>query len=249
MATCSRVYLRSRCCGFVRFHSYIGIDPADSFTQIGRRLGNSTVYRSTTLTIVALLFFSDTVLAQRWVQFTSESDRFAIEFPPGGPEVRDVAYESEYGATFPARVYSSEHEGDRYSVTVVDFADARRIHAERTNKTNTDDGSLYWAVDVLGSVAFAAWNIRKRGGEITYDAFHYIQRVAGHQLQITNADRSRTFAAIYLHETRLYVAEATVSPGSPPPIMFQQSLTLFDEQGNTFNYEYIHHPRLRIGGG
>ena len=67
--------------------------------------------------------------------------------------------------------------------------------------------------------------------------------------QITNADRSRTYAAIYLHESRLYVVEATVSPGRPPPIMFQQSLTLFDANGNTFNYEYIHHPRLRIGGG
>ena len=129
------------------------------------------------------------------------------------------------------------------------YADAQSIHAERTNKTSSDDGSLYWAVDVVGSIAFAAWNIRKRGGEITYDAFHYIQRVAGHQLQITNADRSRTFAGIYLHETRLYIVEATVPPRSAPPIMFQQSLVLFDEEGDTFNYDYIHHPRLRIGGG
>ena len=204
---------------------------------------------SKTLTIVALLFFSHSAFAQRWVEFTNEFDRFAIEFPPGGPEIREIAYESEYGAVFPARVYSSEDEAGRYSVTVVDYTDARRIHAERTNTTSADDGSLYWAVDVLGSISFAAWNIRKRGGEITYDAFHYIQRVAGHQLQITNSDRSRTFAGIYLHETRLYIAEVTVRPGSPPPIMFQQSLTLFDEDGNTFNYEYIHHPRLRIGGG
>lgn len=207
------------------------------------------MHHSKPLTILTLLFFTHSAFAQRWAEFSSELDRFAIEFPPGGPEIRETAYESEYGAVFPARVYSSEAEGGRYSVTVVDYTDARRIHAERTNKTNADDGSLYWAVDVLGSIPFAAWNIRKRGGEITYDAFHYIQRVAGHQLQITNSDRSRTFAAIYLHETRLYIAEATVSPGSPPPIMFQQSLTLFDEQGNTFNYEYIHHPRLRIGGG
>ena len=205
--------------------------------------------RLKTLTLVALLMLAHSAFAQRWAEFTSDLDRFAIEFPTGGPEIREMAYASEYGAVFPARVYSAEDVGGRYSVTVVDYTDARRIHAERANKTNADDGSLYWAVDVLGSIAFAAWNIRNRGGDVTYDAFHYIQRVAGHQLQITNPDQSRTFAGIYLHETRLYIAEATVPPGSPPPIMFQQSLALFDEEGNTFNYEYIHHPRLRIGGG
>ncbi len=205
--------------------------------------------RSKTLTVVVLLSLGSSAFAQRWVEYTSDRDRFAISFPPGGPMVREIAYESEYGATFPARIYSSEYDGARYSVTVVDFSDAQRIHAERTNKTNADDGSLYWAVDVLGSIAYAAWNIRKRGGDVTYDAFHYIQRVAGHQLQITSADRSRTYAGIYLHDTFLYIAEATVPAGSPPPIMFQQSLALFDQDGNTFNYEYIHHPQLRIGGG
>jgi hypothetical protein len=40
-----------------------------------------------------------------------------------------------------------------------------------------------------------------------------------------------------------------VPPGSPPPIIFQQSLTLLDDEGNTFNYDYIHSPRLKIGGG
>ncbi len=201
------------------------------------------------LTIVVLVLFAPAIFAQRWTEFTSEVDRFAIEFPPGGPQIQDIDYESEYGVIFPARTYSAENAGGRYSLTVVDYTDARRIHSERTNKTSADDGSLYWAVDVIGSIAYAAWNIRRRGGEITYDAFHYIQRVNGHQLQITNSDGSRTFAGIYLHDSRLYIAEATVPPRSPPPVMFQQSLVLFDETGNTFNYEYIHYPQLRIGGG
>ena len=140
-------------------------------------------------------------------------------------------------------------DATRYSITVVDFTDAEAIHAERANKTAADDGSLYWAVDVLGSIAYAAWNIRKRGGEITYDAFNYIQRVGGHQLQITNDDQSRTYAGIYLHETLLYILEATVPARSPPPVFFQQSLTLLNDEGETFNYPYIHSPRLRIGGG
>ena len=201
------------------------------------------------LTAVSILCIAGPALAQGWVKFTSELDRFAIDFPSSEVAMRETTYDSEYGAVFPARVYSYEDDGGRYSVTVIDFTDAERIHAERSNKTSADDGSLYWAVDVLGSIAYAAWNIRKRGGEVTYDAWHYIQRVEGHQLQITNADQSRTYAGIYLHETRLYVLEATVPAGFPPPVIFQQSLTLLNDEGNTFNYQYIHSPRLRIAGG
>ena len=185
---------------------------------------------------------------QGWIEYVSMTDRFGM-YVPGEPEVRDIAYPSEYSVVFPARLYLYEDGSSRYSVTVVDYTDSRQIHSERTNKTEADDGSLYWAIDVLGSIAYAAWNIRKRGGEVTHDAWHYIQRVQGHQLQITNADQSRTYAGIYLHETRLYILEVTVPPGSPPPIIFQQSLTLLDDEGNTFNYDYIHSPRLRIGGG
>ena len=67
---------------------------------------------------------------------------------------------------------------------------------------------------------------------MTYDAYHYIDRVEGHQLQITNTDQSRTYAAIYLLDSRLYIVEATVSPGSVPPGFFQQSLEFIDEDGN-----------------
>ena len=195
----------------------------------------------------ALLLSSPSV-GQGWIEYVSIADRFTM-YVPGEPDVRDISYASEYGVVFPARMYSYEDGPSRYSVTVVDYTDSEGIHSERSNKTSADDGSLYWAVDVLGSIAYAAWNIRKRGGEVTHDAWHYIQRVEGHQLQVTNADRSRTYAGIYLHETRLYILEATVSPESPPPIIFQQSLSLLDDEGNTFNYEYIHSPRLRIGGG
>ncbi len=200
-----------------------------------------------TLAASALLLSSPSV-GQGWIEYVSIADRFTM-YVPGEPDVRDISYASEYGVVFPARRYSYEDGPNRYFVTVVDYSDSERIHSERTNKTSADDGSLYWAVDVLGSIAYAAWNIRKRGGDVTHDAWHYIQRVEGHQLQVTNADRSRTYAGIYLHETRLYILEATVPPGSPPPIIFQQSLSLLDDEGNTFNYEYIHSPRLRIGGG
>jgi hypothetical protein len=118
---------------------------------------------------------------------------------------------------------------------VVDYTDAQRIHAERENRSEADY-ELYWEVDVRASIAYAAWNLRQRGGEITYDAYHYIDRVEGHQLQITNDDLSRTYAAIYLHDSRLYIVEATVPPNSIPPGFFQQSLQWIDEDGSRVRY-------------
>ena len=193
------------------------------------------------------LSFSLLIFAQDWTEFVSMEDRFRM-FGPGQPEVEETSYPSEYGVEYPARLYTYEDDPNRYSLTVVDYSEAQRIHSERTNKTSADDGSIYWSVDVLGSIAYAAWNIRRRGGEVTYDAFHYIQRVDGHQLQITNADQSRTYVGIYLHDLRLYIVEATSPAGRPPPTIFQQSLELLNENGEIFNYRYLHTPDIRIGG-
>ncbi len=185
---------------------------------------------------VSVLLSSGPSLAQGWAQYSNTTDQFRI-YTPGEFEVQDISYPSEYGAIFPAHVYSYEDGADRYSVTVVDYTDALRIHTERTNRTEADYLRIYWEVDVRASVAYAAWNLRQRGGEVTYDAYHYIDRVEGHQLQITNADKSRTYAAIYLHDSRLYIVEATVSPGSVPPGFFQQSLEFLDRNGDDIRYE------------
>ncbi len=180
---------------------------------------------------ISILLSCGPAFAQGWTQYSSTTDLFRIH-TPGEFAVQGIDYASEYGATLPARVYSYEDDGNRYSVTVVDYTDAQRIHAERANRTEADYISIYWEVDVRASIAYAAWNFRQRGGDVTYDAYHYIDRVEGHQLQITNTDQSRTYAAIYLLDSRLYIVEATVSPGSVPPGFFQQSLEFIDEDGN-----------------
>ncbi len=182
---------------------------------------------------IVILFSAGSSFAQSRIQHTSTADLFRIH-TPGEFEVEETTYPSEYGAIMPARVYSYENDGNRYIVTVVDYTEARRIHSERSR--TEADYVLYWEVDVRASIAYAAWNIRKRGGTVTYDAYHYIDRVEGHQLQVTNPDQSRTYAAIYLHDSRLYIVEATVKAGTPPPGMFQQSLEFIDEDGGRIRY-------------
>jgi hypothetical protein len=188
---------------------------------------------------VASVIFSSTATAQVWTEFTSHEDRFTITFP-GEPSVREISWDSEYSAVFPGRVYSVDSNGRHYSVTVIDYSNAEQIHLARMNSTEADSaqGYQYWRIDKLASVAYAATQIRQRGGEVTFDAWHHVDRVAGHQLQITNPDESRTFAGIYLHEDHLFIVEATVPRGTPPPGMFQQGLGFIDENGRRIRYSY-----------
>jgi hypothetical protein len=191
-----------------------------------------------------LMLASTPALAQEWSTFTNAVDRFEVNFP-GAPTVEDITWPSEYGAVFPGRVYTLAQNASRYAVTVIDYTNAERIHAGRTNRTEADSLPIYWQVDVQASIAYAATKFRQRPGvKVTYDAFHYIDLVSGHQLQITNPDQSRTFVGIYLHESRLYILEATVPARAPQPGLFQQSLSFLDASGKKVRYPSIYYNRL-----
>ena len=183
-----------------------------------------------------ILMFSGPSFAQGWIEFVSQIDRFGVNFP-GEPDVQQFNYESEFNAVFPARIYTVQFGGNHYSATVVDFTDSAQIHTSM-ERTEAASGPSNWLYDQRASVARAAREFRERGGEVTYDAWSHIDRVEGHQLQLTNADGTRTFAGIYQngHVNRLYVLEATVAPESPAPALFQQSLRFLDEEGERVRY-------------
>jgi len=188
------------------------------------------------LPLVSLIVFSPAAFAQGWFEFVSIVDRFGVNFP-AEPEVEDFDYLSEFDAIFPGRIYTVQVGDSRYSVTVVDFRESERIHAEM-EKTEAASGANAWINDQRASVAKAAREFRQRGGEVTYDAWSHIDLVEGHQMQITNPDQSRTFVGIYLHghANRLHILEATVALGSPPPGQFQQSLRFLNGEGERIRY-------------
>lgn len=131
--------------------------------------------------------------------------------------IEEISYHSEYHVELPAKVYTAADADVSYKVVVVNYEGAQ-------------------VVDVRGAIAYAAWNFRRRGGEITFDAYAQVDRIEGHQLQITNPDLSRTYVAIHLHKSRLYILEATAPEGTPPPGHFQQSLSILDENGDRIRY-------------
>jgi hypothetical protein len=185
------------------------------------------------LVLVALSLASTASLPQDWTKYVNLADRFIVNFP-AEPEVQETTYVSEYEAMLRARVYTADDGVGRYSVTVVDYTNVEAALRARPDQDYRGDDL---AGDVLGSIAYAAWSFRKRGGEVTYDAWAAVDRIAGHQLQITNPDQSRTFVGIYLHDSRLYVLEATVPQGWPPPGHFQQSLGILDAEGKRVRYD------------
>ena len=184
----------------------------------------------------ALLFFSMAgASAQGWVEYINLTDQFIVNFP-GEPVIAETTHHSAFNADFPARVYTVDNARGRYQITVVDYRETEAIHRARTNRTEANSGSATWITDVRASIANAAQGFRTRGGDVTYDAWADIDKIEGHQLQITNPDQSRSFISIHLHDSRLYILEGTVPAGAPAPGIFQQSLGILDEEGKRIRY-------------
>jgi hypothetical protein len=191
------------------------------------------------LTASCVLLLLQPISAQDWVEYVNRADRFTVP-APGEPKVETITWDSEYGGRFPGRIYSWTQGRTRYSVTVVDYSESERIHSELKHiaySGGPGPGGVYWLVDIVGSVAYAAMKYRQKPGvQVTYDAFHYIEFVPGIELQITNADATRTYAGLYLHENRLYILDATAPRSEAPPIIFQQSFGFLDMGGNPVRY-------------
>jgi hypothetical protein len=194
---------------------------------------------------VLFLAISGTVFAQEWVECASREDRFTCNFP-GQPKVADIVWRSEHGADLPARSYSSSQGKSSYIVTVVDYNQVQRILTEKskscppgaeTCRGNPGDEG-HWKADLRGAAIYASWQLMRRDAKLTSFIWGNMDQVEGLQMQLTNnADKSRTFAGIYLHENKLYIIEGTVPAGYPEPGLFHQSLGWLDADGIGLRYQ------------
>ena len=196
------------------------------------------------LVSASLLLISGPSFAQEWVEYSSRADFFSVNFP-AEPKVREITYTTEYGITLPGRVHSVEDGRNKYSVTVVDYTNAEKIHTERVKKCKDAGGdgdscNNPWAGDVRGAMVFAAFGFLQRDAKVTNFASYNADLVEGLRLQLTNPNRSRTYAVIHMHEYHLYILEGTVAPGLPPPGLFQQSLGFLDKDGKRIRYATVY---------
>ena len=209
------------------------------------------------ISAVLALSISGPLFAQEWIEFASREDRFTCNFP-SEPKITVTTYRSEYGANLPARVYSATQGQSRYSVTVVDYNQAQRILTEKAKACPAGaepclggpGNAGHWKDDIRGAIVAASSQFIRRDAKVTSYVWDNVDQVEGHQLQLTNnADKSRTFAGIYMHENKLYIVEATVPGGYPEPGLFQQSLGWLDENGDGLRYQSIYiNEAVRING-
>ena len=202
--------------------------------------------RSALTTAALVLAVNGTSFAQGFIQYTSPQDFFGVSFP-GDPTVRETTWKSEGGVALPARVYTVDNARGRYSMTVVDYKDVEKLHAERAAQCEKGGGEgdacmNPWRSDVGGAIVWATWQFMQRDAVVTFYGWYSADQVPGHQLQLLNADQSRTFATVNMHGTRLFILEATVPRGAPAPGLFQQSLMFLDEQGRSIRYRVYYSP-------
>ena len=196
---------------------------------------------------LAVLMISTSAAAQEWIDYTSREDRFSVNFP-SAPTIREFTYTSWREIKLPARTYSVERGAEKYSVTVVDYTGAERTHTERAKNCEVGAQNLCagngtvaqgvggWKYDVLGAADHATQEILQRGAKVTYFAWTNINRINGREIHLTNADQSRTFVDIHVHENRLYIFEATVPARSAEPLLFEQSPQFLDADGRSVRY-------------
>jgi hypothetical protein len=187
--------------------------------------------------------------AQDWKTATFMADGFRSNYP-GDPTVELISYETEFRLSLPGRVYRAADALGHYSTTVVDYRDAERLHNERSakcraaNGANQQDGDTCqndFVMEVAGATDHAVAQFLMRDGvKVTQYGTYFLDMVSGRELQLTNADESRTYVAVHQHAGRLYIQEATVPAGMPEPILFLQSLAWVNDEGRAIRYRTLY---------
>ena len=199
------------------------------------------------LVFVLIVWTSTYAAAQEWIEYVNPQDGFKINFP-GQPKLTETTWKSEFGYILPARVYSADKGSEHYSLTVVDYRGLEQQGIERSKTCPPGNG--YWKQDERGAIVYATFKFLQRDAKVTNLAWEWQDMVEGHFIQLTNnADQSRTFAYVGMHENKLYIAEGTVPKGYPEPGLFQQSMGWVDKDGNGIRYQQIIYSNAYHGMG
>jgi len=207
--------------------------------------------RVTIAVVASVLLCCTSAVAQEWDEYKNVSDGFKINFP-GPPKVTEGTWTSQLNYVLPMRIYSAEKAREKYSVTVVDYSGIEQLGIERAKtcppgnancRANAPPaiGPGYSHHDERGAIVYATFKLLQRDVKLDYLAWEWQDMVEGHMLQlVNNADRSRTYAWIGMHQHKLFIVEGTVPAGSPEPGLFQQSVGWVDKDGNGIRYQTIY---------
>ena len=195
-----------------------------------------------------------------WDMYTNIPEGFKINFP-GQPKVTETTWTSQLDYKLPAKIFSADKGNEHYSVTVVDYSTIEQQGIEKAKNCPVGNancranagaalGPGYSRHDERGAIVYATAKLLKRDAKLTDLAWDWQDMVEGHFIQLTNnADQSRTFAYVAMHQHKLYIVEGTVPKGYPEPGLFQQSLGWVDKDGNGIRYQNIVYSNAYHGMG
>ena len=194
-----------------------------------------------------------------WTEFVSREDGFRITFP-GAPKIQAITWTSQMGYPLPARVFTVDRDRVHYSVTVADYRGIEKLGTAKSQSCTPGAetciggqtrivGPGYWKSDVHGAITYAVFKLLQRDAKLTGMTWNWAEQVEGTLLQFTNAsDQSRTSAAIYMHDNRLYVIEGTVPKGYPEPELFKMSIGFIRPDGTESNiYSSVYNNYMGLG--
>ena len=156
--------------------------------------------------IPALFAFAAPAAAQSWQEYSYPDYSFSISFP-AAPQIETTTFKITDDHAVGARVYSVRRDNAEFKVTVAEVGDPGL-----EEKTVLDH-----AIRALSD-----------GGEVKVNIPHRINRVFGRQLSVLQGDGSRTSAALFDYNGRLYQIEGKSLPtgddATGDAIRFVQSL-------------------------
>jgi hypothetical protein len=173
--------------------------------------------------------------------YVNKEDLFSVSVPCKFT-VKDIVWATEYDSKVPGHVYNCKDGNNEYEMSVINYTDIEKIRAAQEH-TDAATGGMYGKIDVHASIDFACTKMRNEAAKVTYDAFHYMNLIPGHELQYTLSDGRRVYAAAYLHEYRLYIMKATVPAKGIPPLLYTQSFAAVRPDGSAIRYQTLYrHP-------
>jgi hypothetical protein len=169
--------------------------------------------RSIVLAAVAFLGTA-AAFAQEWREYSYPEYAVAVVFP-GDPRIETTSYRIADDRIVPTRVYSVRHNNAVLSLTIGEIGN-----------TGLDESAV---ID-------RAIKLLSLGGEVKDNIPQRVDSVYGRQVSIAWADGSRSEAAVFDYNGRLYQIEAKALPGkadnSADILRFEQSLVFTDGGSN-----------------
>ncbi len=96
--------------------------------------------RISVMTAALILVMSAPSFAQEWIQYQPAGQISSASISRANPRCRTSPTPPNIDITLPGRVYSAASGSSRYSVTVVDYADAEKIHTARAEQCRKKGG-------------------------------------------------------------------------------------------------------------